>query len=75
MGILAARALYGLRCDDYASATSTVFRFVYNEIVRIRLVDPANTNNIVEISSMDRGQVQDAAGAALTAPYWEQIVW
>ena len=75
MEILAARALHGLRCDDYASATSAVLRFIHTEIVRIRLVDPANSNNVVEVGSMDRGRTQDVAAAALAASYWEQVVW
>jgi|SRR6185437_7591607 len=75
MEILTARALDGFSCSDYGSATMRVLMYIRDQIPQIRLVDPANSNNIVEIASIDRGSVQRSAGAAIVAPYWEEIIW
>jgi hypothetical protein len=50
-------------------------RHVKDNIMNIRLVDPANTNNILsdEISIIDKLLIQNAAKAAIDAQYWSQV--
>jgi hypothetical protein len=73
--ILAARALAGQRRDDLGRAITTVLQYISQEVGRVRLEDPANTNNLVELSVSDRRSAASAAANSLAAPYWEHIVW
>jgi hypothetical protein len=41
----------------------------------IKIVDPANTNNELYISSTDRLLLQDAAEDAIAVTYWSDIIW
>lgn len=73
--IVVARALNGKRKDDHAACMREVFNFLVGNIMGARLVDPANTNNVVEMSVADRQAVAQKAAAALHASYWSDIVW
>lgn len=73
--ILAARALTGVRRDDYAKALSTVWGHMEQCLSSARLEDPANTNNVVELGFVDRLTATQAASRALHAQYWEHVVW
>jgi hypothetical protein len=73
--ILAARALAGQGRDDFGRAFTTVFQYISREIGRVRLEDPANTNNVINMEAQDRRDAASAAARSLIAPYWEQIVW
>ena len=73
--IVARRALSGQRRDDYAEALRVVWRFMQSSLSTARLVDPANTNNILELSATDRLLAVQQASNALNAQLWNDIVW
>lgn len=73
--ILAARALAGKRRNDYASAVVEVLRVIAMQMDHVRLVDPANANNILEITAEDRRAAAAAASAALSDPAWNHVIW
>lgn len=68
------RALKGERKDDYANCFISVLQFINNNINSIRLVDPANSNNIISMSPQVRMKVKQAAEKSL-ASNWEQVIW
>ena len=49
--IAVAQALQGRQKTDYAACLQTVFDFLVTDIGSMRFVDPANTNNIVEVQA------------------------
>lgn len=69
------RALYGLRKDNYGRSMWTVLEFIRDNILSIRLVNPANTNNIIELPDHTRRALRQAAINSLAASDWNQIVW
>lgn len=52
-----------------------VFNFLVGNLLGARLVDPANTNNIIDVSIADRQALAQKATAALQAQHWDQVVW
>jgi hypothetical protein len=73
--ILAARALAGQRRDDDGKALWMIFQFMSKDILTVRLEDPANTNNILDLTPQERSAAQQAAVQALSAQNWNQILW
>lgn len=63
--LLVARAMVNQQLGDYGNAVVTILRFIEKEIPTIRLVDPANSANILEISPQERKSVADAAARSL----------
>jgi hypothetical protein len=53
-----------------------VFQYLRDSFSNARVVDPANTNNIIsdDLTAAERGSVKAAAERALAAPNWNQIV-
>lgn len=54
----------------------TVLEYLRDRFQNARVVDPANTNNIIsdDLSAADKAKISTAAGQALKAPHWEEIV-
>ena len=54
----------------------TAFEHLRDRFPNARVVDPANTNNIIsdDLSSADKAKIAAAARQALAAPNWNQIV-
>jgi hypothetical protein len=73
--ILAARGLAGQRRDNYARALNTVWAYMEQCLSTVRLEDPANTKNVVELGALDRLTAAAQAGSALRATYWERVIW
>lgn len=69
------RAMRGVRRDNLASAMLTTFNWIVNNLSDARLEDPANTNNVIEVSWAERTTVVAAARNAVAAANWSQIVW
>jgi hypothetical protein len=65
----------GKLTSDLEGQLLATFRHIRDKILTIRLVDPANTNNILsdEISIIDKILIQNAAKAAIDAQYWSQV--
>jgi hypothetical protein len=64
------------RSGGLADNVSTVFEFLRDRFIYARVIDPANTNNIVsdELTDAGRKRIQAAGSAARAERYWEQIV-
>ena len=73
--IIVGRALHGKRKDDHSVCMREVFGFLAGNMVSVRLVDPANTANIIDMSIAARQALAAKANEALSARYWEHIVW
>lgn len=68
-------ACSGTRTDNLEQQLLAAFRYIKDNIVTARLVDPANSNNVIsdEIPYADKAAIQAAAQAALNAQYWSQV--
>jgi len=53
-----------------------IFDYLRDSFSTARIVDPANTNNVVsdELTLEEMRKISSAARAAREAPYWENIV-
>lgn len=69
------RALEGKDKDNYDQCFMNVFEYIHKNILTMRVVDPANKNNVIEIPKQTRLAVSEAAVKALNASYWSQVVW
>jgi hypothetical protein len=54
----------------------STLQYICHSLAGTRVVDPANTNNIVsdDLSAAERGRIKAAAESALGAQYWKEIV-
>ena len=73
--IVVARALAGKSITDYAASTIEVWKFIVASLARARLMDPANTNNEIDMSVPDRASAIRAASASLAAKTWQEVIW
>jgi hypothetical protein len=75
--LLVDRVLKDTSLDGYDDKLKTMFRYIASNIQTVRIVDPANTNNVISdlIPSIKKRRVADQARAALAAPYWKDVVW
>ncbi|MGA7577734.1 MAG: hypothetical protein ACLQUW_10170 [Desulfobaccales bacterium] len=66
----------GVRTDDLEGQLLSALKYVRDNIITVRIVDPANTNNIIsdEISAPARLQIRTAASSALKAQSWSQVL-
>lgn len=71
--IAVAQALQGRHKTDYAACLQAVFGFLVANVGGMRFVDPANTNNVVEVSSGERAAIRAAAVAAASATTWGEV--
>ena len=69
------RALHGRRKDDYEQCVLTVLEFIRDEVQDVRLVDPANSANVIEIPPLVRRRLKALAIGSLAAQYWRQVIW
>ena len=73
--ITVVRALAGRPITDYADAVIRLWRFTVANIQTVRLVDPSNTNNVIELSATERSLLVQAANVSLAAPTWSEVLW
>jgi hypothetical protein len=69
-------ALAGHYAGSLSDRVLSVFQYLRDSFATARVVDPANTNNIIsdDLSAADRAKVKVAAERALSAVNWNQIV-
>lgn len=69
-------ALSGQLFGGVADNVWKTFQYLRDSFSNARVVDPANTNNVLsdELSLSDRQKILNAAKAALLSPTWEGIV-
>jgi len=68
------RAMRGRPQNDYGRSVVTVLEYMRYNINRVRLEDPANTNNEVDMSVGERAAVWRAAVDSL-GTHWERVIW
>ena len=73
--ILAGRALAGQRRDDYDRALWAVLNFVALNMHKVRLEDPANTNNIIAVGQQARLQAARLAAQSRDSRDIARVVW
>ena len=71
--IAVAQALQGRQKTDYAACLQTVFEFLVANVGGMRFIDPANTNNVVDVSVGERAAIRAAALAASNATTWGEV--
>jgi SMODS domain-containing protein len=69
------RALRGVSKNDYGDCLDAILTFISDNILSLRLEDPANRNNIIEIPPAARSALKQAAIASRAAPNWVEIIW
>jgi len=69
-------ALAGQFFGTLSGDVRKVFEYLHDSFPNARVVDPANTNNVIsdDLTNAEKERIKTAAGAALVAPYWEGIV-
>ncbi len=72
---LVRRAIGNQLTTDYSEAMGRVLEFIATNIKTVRLVDPANSNNIIDVEDTTRDVLQAKASTSIQQRYWEYIVW
>lgn len=75
--LLTIRALNNFNGSEYDKKFLHVLKFISDNVIDIRLVDPANSNNVVSqlITDNDKINIKRQAEASLKKKYWKDIVW
>ncbi|MBI5778908.1 MAG: nucleotidyltransferase [Planctomycetes bacterium] len=75
--LLIIKALDNSRTEDYGELMLQALRYTKENVELVKLIDPANSNNIVSdlITSSDKLTMKNNANASLEKTRWEDIVW
>jgi predicted nucleotidyltransferase len=75
--LLIIKALENCNSKDYSDQVLHVLRFIKDNIMTVKLIDPANSNNIVsdQIDITDKQNMQNQALSSLNKAYWSNIIW
>lgn len=75
--LLTIKALESCKSDDLGEQVLHALRFIRDHVENVKLVDPANTNNIVSdlVDTSDKMSMKNNATASLTKKTWEEIIW
>ena len=73
--IAVARAMHNVRRDDLGTAFWTVLERLADGFSRVRLVDPANTNNVIDVAQAARDAVAATAQYCRAQKNWSSIIW
>jgi len=68
------RALAGNRSADLSVQMTKVREFIKDNILTVKLIDPANTNNEIQMSVGLRLQLKNAATQSLCFQNWGQVI-
>lgn len=70
-------ALYGRRVGRIEDNLCIVFDHLHRKLLRTRIVDPGNGNNVVShgMSNTAKRKVSNAARRAWKASNWEDVIW
>lgn len=71
------RSLAFARVGNLANNVFTALKYIRDNIETVRLVDPANTNNVVSdvCTATEKTIIANQARISCAQPYWQQIVW
>jgi hypothetical protein len=75
--LLTIRALKDYNNPDYGKQVWHVLEYIRDHVESIKLVDPANSNNIVSnlIIQSDKINMKNQAKSSLQKQYWKDIIW
>lgn len=75
--LITIRALQGRNISEYDGKLITVFQYLRDHMETVRLVDPANSSNIISdaIPPLTKKRVAAQAQASLSAHHWEHVIW
>lgn len=75
--LTAIEALKGRRSGQLADNVLTVLKYIADRLMQARVIDPANTNNVVsdDLDLAGKKAVESAAAKSLGQGKWEQIIW
>jgi hypothetical protein len=71
------RALSGKPRGDIANNVWAVLQFLRDELATARIVDPANSNNIIsdDLTAHEKATIAAAATRSLAKKLWAEVVW
>jgi hypothetical protein len=66
----------GLRTNELEKQLTSALICVRDNILTVKIVDPANTNNVLsdEMLNRERELIKAAAEAAIKATYWSEVL-
>jgi hypothetical protein len=75
--ILSIRALKNFDSNILGDQVLHILKYIRDNILNIKLVDPANSNNIVSdlIDMNDKINIKNNAVSSISQRYWEDIIW
>jgi hypothetical protein len=71
------KALSGARAEGLAGNVQRVFEFLADRFIRSRVLDPANSKNVVsdDLNPEEKQVIAVAARKAISMSTWEQVLW
>ncbi|MFH0815291.1 MAG: nucleotidyltransferase, partial [Methanobacteriota archaeon] len=75
--LLTIRALESCNSNDLGDQVLHVLKFIRDHVENVKLVDPANTNNIVSdlVDQDDKVSMKNNAASSLGKQNWSEIIW
>jgi hypothetical protein len=75
--LMVIQALRGRRIGALADNVLEAIRFVANNLIAARIIDPSNTNNIIsdDLTIAEKQFIVAQANSTLRAGNWNQVVW
>lgn len=70
-------ALYRKQTNQLSSNVWEVIRYIRDNVINARVIDPANSNNIIseDLTEYEKSLIQSAAQTTLTKRTWGEILW
>ncbi len=70
-------ALYGKNKNQPANNVLTILEYLRDKFTGARVVDPANSNNVIsdDLTFVEKSAIAKAAKNCRAQPKWEQIIW
>lgn len=75
--LIVLQALRGKRLGQLAENVLTALKYLADDFRTSRLLDPANTNNVISegLTAMEKLVIASAAKSSCLKPTWDQIIW
>ena len=75
--LLTIRALKGKHTGNIANHVSEILSFIADSIATARIVDPANTNNVIsdDLTTTEKQKIASKARTSRDEKYWESVIW
>ena len=70
-------ALSGRNRNQLATNVLTVLEYLRDSFVNSRIIDPANSNNVIsdDLNSAEKQTIASAASISRNKSYWSEIIW